>query len=105
MRRAAVSAVPLRIGGGSRLKIPEALAMERPVVSTTVGAEGLELGDGITIADGAEDFAKALADTIANPAAAKARALAGRQRVMATYEWGRIAPIQAELWSALAAGR
>lgn len=102
VRRAAISAVPLRIGGGSRLKICEALAMERPVVATSVGAEGLELGDGITIADGAEPFAKALADTLAAPAAAKARALVGRQRVMAAYEWGHIAPIQAKLWMKLA---
>ncbi len=101
VRRAAVSAVPLRIGGGSRLKIPEALAMERPVVSTTIGAEGLDLGDGVTLADGAEAFAKAIADTLANPAAAKARALKGRQRALASYEWGHIAPIQADVWSRL----
>ncbi|MDJ0975207.1 MAG: glycosyltransferase family 4 protein [Planctomycetota bacterium] len=105
VRRAAISIVPLRIGGGSRLKIPEALAMERPVVSTTVGAEGLDLGDGLTLADGAEAFAKACADTLANPAAAKARALQGRQRALASHEWGRIAPIQAELWTRLGTAR
>lgn len=103
VRRAAISAVPLRIGGGSRLKICEALSMARPVVSTRVGAEGLELGDGVTIADDAADFANALADTLADPEAAAAQAARGRERVMATYEWGRIAPIQAELWSALGA--
>ncbi len=100
--RAAVCAVPLRIGGGSRLKICEALSMERPVVSTTVGAEGLELGDGIVRADGAQAFADALAETMANPAAAKARAMTGHMRVMERYEWDRIAPIQAEVWSVLA---
>ncbi len=100
--RAAVCAVPLRIGGGSRLKICEALAMERPVVSTTVGAEGLDLGDGIVLADGAEAFADALAEAMANPAAAKARAMTGHMRVMEHYEWDRIAPIQAGVWNVLA---
>jgi len=99
--RAAVCAVPLRIGGGSRLKICEALSMERPVVSTTVGAEGLDLSDGIVTADGAEAFAKALAETLANPAAAKARAMTGHKRVMKRYEWDRIAPIQASVWNNL----
>ena len=101
--RAAVCAVPLRIGGGSRLKICEALAMERPVVSTTVGAEGLDLGEGIVIADGAEAFAAALADALANPAPAQARALEGRTRVLARYEWDRIAPLQETAWSEMVA--
>lgn len=101
VRRAAISAVPLRIGGGSRLKICEALAMARPIVSTGVGAEGLELGDGVTIADTAGDFANALADTLADPGAAAEQAARGRARVMAKYEWGRIAPIQAKLWRQL----
>ena len=45
-REAAVYVVPLRAGGGTRLKIFEALAMQKPVVSTTVGAEGLALTPG-----------------------------------------------------------
>jgi len=45
-----VSVVPLRAGGGTRLKIYEAMAAKVPVVSTTVGAEGLEFADGETIA-------------------------------------------------------
>lgn len=98
MARAAICAVPLRIGGGSRLKICEALAMARPVVSTTVGAEGLALGDGITIADGAEGFVDALVRTLDDPAAAQAQAERGRARVMETYEWGCIAPHQARAW-------
>lgn len=95
---AAVSIVPLRIGGGSRLKICEALAMERPVVSTSVGAEGLELGDGIARADGAEAFARAVVQVLAEPAEAAAMARRGRERVLARYEWDRIAPLQADAW-------
>jgi glycosyltransferase involved in cell wall biosynthesis len=56
----AVSIVPLRIGGGTRLKIYEAMAAGIPVVSTTIGAEGLDIRDGETIRIG--DNAQALAD-------------------------------------------
>jgi glycosyltransferase involved in cell wall biosynthesis len=45
LERAAISVVPLRIGGGTRLKIYEAMAMGAPVVSTTIGAEGLPVRD------------------------------------------------------------
>ena len=59
---AAAYIVPLRIGGGTRLKIFEAMAMEKPVVSTTVGAEGLPLTDGVELllADEPESFADAV---------------------------------------------
>jgi len=95
---AAVSIVPLRIGGGSRLKICEALAMERPVVSTTVGAEGLDLGDGVVRADGAEAFVEAVDRALARPDEAAASAQRGRERVLARYEWDVIAPKQADAW-------
>ena len=56
-----VFVVPLRAGGGTRLKILEAMAMERPVVSTRVGAEGVPYKDGehLLLADSAEEFARA----------------------------------------------
>jgi len=56
----ALSIVPLRAGGGTRLKILEAMALGRPVVSTSIGAEGLEVEDGknIMIADNTEEFAE-----------------------------------------------
>ena len=59
---AAVYIVPLRIGGGTRLKIFEAMAMEKPVVSTTIGAEGLPLTDGVELllADEPATFADAV---------------------------------------------
>jgi glycosyltransferase involved in cell wall biosynthesis len=54
-----IAVVPLRAGGGTRLKILEAMALGRPVVSTNIGSEGLELVDGqhILIADKPEEFA------------------------------------------------
>jgi len=60
--RSAVVIVPLRIGGGTRLKIFEAMAAGRPVVSTRLGAEGLQVTEGrdIVLADEAADFAGAL---------------------------------------------
>jgi glycosyltransferase involved in cell wall biosynthesis len=103
LARAAASVVPLRIGGGSRLKICEALAMETPVVSTTVGAEGLEIGDGAAIADGADAFAAAVLAAIDDPGAALARARRGRARVLASHDWDAIAPVLAAAWRETAA--
>ena len=62
MEEAAVYIVPLRIGGGTRLKIYEAMAMEKPIVSTSIGAEGLPVTDGeeIILADTPESFADAV---------------------------------------------
>jgi glycosyltransferase involved in cell wall biosynthesis len=60
LRAAAVFVVPLRIGGGTRLKIYEAMAMRKAVVSTTIGAEGLDVTDGhdIRLADDPDSFAQ-----------------------------------------------
>ena len=84
MEEAAVYIVPLRIGGGTRLKIYEAMAMEKPIVSTSIGAEGLPVagGEEIILADTPESFADAVvtllrqedrATEIAKRAAAKVR--------------------------------
>lgn len=100
MARGAVFVVPLRIGGGSRLKICEALAVGRPVVSTTIGAEGLDLGDGLVRADGPEDFAAAVRHVLDAPQEAQAMARRGRARVLSNYEWDVIAPLQASAWAA-----
>ncbi|HEX6313506.1 MAG TPA: glycosyltransferase, partial [Gemmatimonadaceae bacterium] len=72
LERATVVTVPLRVGGGTRLKIYEALAMERPLVTTTIGAEGLplEAGRHIRVADGSAAFAQALVDLLSDPPAA-----------------------------------
>jgi glycosyltransferase involved in cell wall biosynthesis len=61
LSRASVVVVPIRYGGGTRLKILESFAHRVPVVSTTLGAEGLDVEDGVhlLIADNPEDFAAA----------------------------------------------
>lgn len=92
---AAVYVVPLRIGGGSRLKLLEALAMEAPVVSTPMGAEGVEgLRDGehLLIAEQATAFAAAVLRLIADPELGARLGAAGRAHVVAHYDWGSIIP-------------
>lgn len=92
-QRAAVAVVPLRAGGGTRLKILEAAASGVPVVSTPVGAEGLELEPGpeIAIAEEPEAFAEAAAALLADPKARRRQAAAARKRVESLYDWGPIA--------------
>ena len=87
-----VMAVPLRIGGGSRLKILEALACGLPVVSTRVGAEGLLLKPGEDYVQAEEDaMADALVQAVREPAAMQALAQHGRRIVLETYDWGVLA--------------
>lgn len=85
--------VPLLAGGGTRLKILEAFAAGRPVVSTTVGAAGLEVRDGehLLVADTPEAFARALARLAAEPALRQRLADAAFALVAARYQWSAIA--------------
>ncbi len=85
----AVSIVPLRIGGGTRLKIFEAMAARVPVVSTAIGAEGLDVRDGetIRIADSPEDFAGHCLDLLGDGQAARQMASAAWEMVSACYSW------------------
>ena len=89
---AAIVVVPLRCGGGTRLKILEALAAGRPVVSTTVGAEGLDMkpGSDLLFADGADAFSQAVIGLLADPAKARALGDAGRRAVQSRYDWQAI---------------
>ena len=89
LARAAVCVAPLRIGGGTRLKILDALAMGRPVVSTSLASEGLDLAGGheLLIADGAEAFAAATARLLRDPAQRAALGAAGRQAVESRHTW------------------
>ncbi len=92
LAQSGVMAVPLRIGGGSRLKILEALACGLPVVSTRIGAEGLLLkpGEDYLLAE-PDTMADALVQAIRNPDAVQALARHGRQIVLETYDWGVLA--------------
>jgi glycosyltransferase involved in cell wall biosynthesis len=89
---AAVLAVPLRAGGGTRIKILEAMAAGLPVVASSKAAEGLEVSDGVEllIADGSEGFARALARVLQDQALARRMAVAARRRVEERYRWEKI---------------
>jgi glycosyltransferase involved in cell wall biosynthesis len=87
LARSSVCVVPLRIGSGTRIKILEAAAMARPVVSTTLGAEGLEFVDGeeILVADGPERFAQAVLGLLADHRRRREVGSAARKRVEESY--------------------
>ena len=91
--RSAVYVVPLRIGGGTRLKIFEALAMSKAVVATTIGVEGLPLIDGehFVRADEPADFASAVLALLRDPVRRKSLGAAGRRLVEEFYTWPRVA--------------
>jgi glycosyltransferase involved in cell wall biosynthesis len=92
--------VPLRIGGGSRLKILEALASGTPVVSTRIGAEGLclEAGHDLTVVEVIDDLAEALVKGIRDPASIQSQAERGRERVLGRYDWDRLAGQLEQVW-------
>jgi glycosyltransferase involved in cell wall biosynthesis len=89
---AAVYVVPLRAGGGTRLKIFEALAMGKAVVSTSVGAEGLAVTPGrdVAIADRPDEFARAVVALLRDPARRQALGRAGRLLVQRRYSWEQV---------------
>jgi len=79
-----VAVVPLHAGGGTRTKVLEALAHRRPVVSTSLGSEGLDLGDAVLTADAPEEFAAACRRLLADPQLASRLAAEGEALVAAT---------------------
>jgi glycosyltransferase involved in cell wall biosynthesis len=92
---AAVYVVPLRGGGGTRFKILEALAMGKPVVSTTLGAEGFPVtaGQELLLADEPEDFARAVVSLLDKPERRTSLGRAGRAFVETQYDWRAIVPL------------
>jgi len=93
MQRAALYLVPLRIGGGTRLKIFEAMAMGLPIVSTRVGAEGLPVTDGqdIVLADSAAHFASAAIQLLTDARRARALGEEACRTVRERAGWDRAA--------------
>ena len=101
---ARVMMVPLRIGGGSRLKILEAMAAKIPVVSTSKGAEGLAVkdGDNIIIEDNPKRFVAALVQIIQDDNLYRKLTESGRKLIDARYSWEKAARPLAELWKRVA---
>ncbi|MBA4313398.1 MAG: hypothetical protein C0417_12310 [Chlorobiaceae bacterium] len=87
-----VYVVPLLVGGGTRLKILEAMACGRAVVSTTLGAEGLNVtnNENILIADTPDEFANAVIRLLKDPKLNRNIVEAGRRLVEEQYDWNRI---------------
>lgn len=92
LAKSQVVVVPLRVGSGTRLKILEAMAMGKPVVSTSLGCEGLEVCDGqeILVADTPQKFAAQVLDLLRNPEQRRQVGEKGRKLVQEKYEWQSI---------------
>jgi len=99
-----VMAVPLRVGGGSRLKILEALATATPVVSSRVGAEGLHLVPGrhLTVSSEVGHMADGLVEALRLPEGARDQGEEGRRVMTQRYDWDILAERLDETWRAAA---
>ncbi len=99
--RAAVVIAPLRASAGTNIKILEAMAMGKPIVSTRAGVNGLDLqpGEDFILAENAEEFARALEDLLASDALRARLGATARKRVEQRYNWNVIARAQIELYA------
>ncbi len=97
--RHAVYIIPLRIGGGTRIKFYEAMAMGKPVVSTRIGAEGLPVthGENVVLADGAEGFAEAVVGLLGDEKARRRLQAASREFVERDCGWEGAAAVFADV--------
>lgn len=98
-----VFVVPLRIGGGTRLKILEAMAAGCPVVSTSIGAEGIEVVDGqhLLIADSPTDFAEAIQRLVSDRGLRERIRRGARKLIEEKYGWEEIVAKQENLYREL----
>ncbi len=92
LAEASCSIVPIRVGGGTRLKLLDAWAMGTPVVSTSTGCEGLDAVDGenILIRDDSREFAAAVVAVLTDPALRSRLSTAGRATAVRLYNWRAI---------------
>lgn len=106
--RHALYVIPLRIGGGTRIKAYEAMAMGKAVVSTPIGTEGLPVNDGehVILAAKADDFARAVVKLLRNPQAARRIGAAAREFVKTNFSWEKAAAAFADIcWRVVYAQR
>lgn len=91
--KAAVYVVPIRVGGGTRLKVLDALAQGKAIVSTTVGCEGIEVTDGtdVELKDDPDRFARCVVALLNSPERCKELGINARQLAESRYAWGPIA--------------
>ncbi len=95
VNESAVYVVPLLVGGGTRIKIFEALAMGKAVVSTTIGAEGLPVTNGthLELADSVEDFANATVQLLQDPGRRESLEKEARRIVEENYSWRAVSHV------------
>ena len=103
VQRAACYVVPLRVGGGTRLKILDAWAMGKAVVSTSVGCEGLDARDGenILIRDDARSFAEAVGRVLRDGELRRRLAAGARETAERVYDWDVIGARMVREYTAL----
>ena len=104
---ACVYVVPLRMGGGTRLKVLEAMAMGKPIVSTSLGCEGfegLESGKELSLADTPEDFARRVMELLGDAARREKLGQAARRFVEQRYDWRLIVPRLEQIYEKLDVG-
>jgi glycosyltransferase involved in cell wall biosynthesis len=99
IERAAAYVVPIRVGGGTRLKIYEAMAMAKPIVSTTVGAEGLPVRDQeeLLIADTPEAFANSIISVLREESLGARLGANAAKLVIQNFGWDRVANAFAQI--------
>ena len=99
----AVSVVPLRAGGGTRLKILESMAFGRPVISTSIGCEGLDVcnNENIIISDKPEEFARKTIELLQNKDFREKISKNARNLVEHNYSWESIAKKQIQIYEKL----
>jgi glycosyltransferase involved in cell wall biosynthesis len=96
-RRASVTVAPLRLGSGTRVKILESMAWGLPVVSTTLGVEGIDAEDGqhLLVRDGADTFAEAVVQLLSDAVLWQRLREAGGALVRERYAWDKVfAPLE-----------
>lgn len=104
-RRCAASLVPLRAGGGTRLKILEAMALARPVVSTSIGCEGIEAvaGEHLWVADRSDEFAAHVATVLNDSGRRRAMTASARRFVEENHDWPALGRHQLDFYRELLA--
>jgi glycosyltransferase involved in cell wall biosynthesis len=104
--RSSVFVVPLRVGSGTRLKVLEAMSMKKPVVSTTIGAEGIDVADGesVLIADTPQAFADAVVGLLRDSAMREKLIRNGSDLVNLKYDWSVIGRRAEEIYASVLDG-
>lgn len=103
IQRASVYVVPLRMGGGTRLKVVEAMSMRRPIVSTSIGCEGIGVQDGesLLVRDDPSAFADAVVELLGNRRKASMIGERGYEEARMRFDWSTIGMRMEEVWEHL----